>query len=131
MHNPSVVCRNPPTCSEESSTYGPHFSGSSEKSDWRKVCSLLKTNSSSGRIRTYNPSVNSRTAYSCLALQTQDLDARKADFPRIWGDFGGTLPTLLPTLLRASLQKAGFTAPILHAGAHAARPWHTAGLRNT
>ena len=30
---------------------------------------------SSGRIRTYNPSVNSRTADSRLALQKQDLDA--------------------------------------------------------
>ena len=46
---------------------------------------------SSGRIRTYNPSVNSRTAYSRLALQTQDLRARRADFPGNWGDSVGTL----------------------------------------
>ena len=29
-------------------------------------------------------------AYSRLALQTQDLDARKVNFLGIWGDFGGT-----------------------------------------
>ena len=46
---------------------------------------------SSGRTRTYNPSVNSRTAYSRLALQTQDLDALKVSFAGIWGEFGGTL----------------------------------------
>ena len=34
---------------------------------------------SSGRIRTYNPSVNSRRVHSRLALQTQDLDARKSN----------------------------------------------------
>ena len=45
----------------------------------------------SGRIRTYNPSVNSRTAYSRLALQTQDLYAQKADYRVNWGDSGGTL----------------------------------------
>ena len=46
---------------------------------------------SSGRTRTYNPSVNSRKAYSRLALQTQDLHARKADCRINWGDSGGTL----------------------------------------
>ena len=46
---------------------------------------------SSGRIRTYNPSVNSRTAYGRLALQTRDLGARKSNFPGILGDFGGTV----------------------------------------
>ena len=38
---------------------------------------------------TYNLSVNSRMAYSELALQTQDLDARKANSPGLLGDFGG------------------------------------------
>src|ERR1035441_7928564 len=47
---------------------------------------------SSGGTRTYNPSVNSRTAYSRLALQTQDLDAQKANYRVNWGDFGGTRP---------------------------------------
>ena len=41
--------------------------------------------------RCYKLSVHSRTAYSRLALQTRDLDARKANFAGIWGDFGGTL----------------------------------------
>ena len=39
---------------------------------------------SSGRTRTYNPSVNSRRAYDRLALQTQDLEARKVSFHGIW-----------------------------------------------
>jgi ribosome recycling factor len=40
--------------------------------------------------RTYNPSVNSRMAYSRLALQTRDLDVQKTNSRGIWGDFGGT-----------------------------------------
>jgi len=46
---------------------------------------------SSGRTRTYNPSVNSTTGCSRLTLQTQDLDARKTSLSGIWGDSGGTL----------------------------------------
>ena len=46
---------------------------------------------SSGRTRTYNPSVNSREAYSRLTLQTRDLDAPKSNFPGNWGDSGGTV----------------------------------------
>ena len=61
--------------------------GRSQKTDLKRRF----WDASSGRIRTYNPSVNSRTAHSRLALQTQDLDARKVNFPGIWGDFGGTL----------------------------------------
>ena len=49
-----------------------------------------KCSGSSGRTRTYNPSVNSRRVLSCLALQTQDLHVQKVNFPRIWGGFGGT-----------------------------------------
>src|ERR1700674_3245456 len=45
---------------------------------------------SSGRTRTYNPSVNSRTAYSRLTLQPQNLEVRNFDFLGNWGDFGGT-----------------------------------------
>ncbi len=41
---------------------------------------------SSGRTRTYNPSVNSRTAHSRLALQILDLHARNADYRVNWGD---------------------------------------------
>ena len=45
---------------------------------------------SSGRTRTYNPSVNSRTACSRLTLQTRDLDAPKCEFRvelgGLWGD---------------------------------------------
>jgi hypothetical protein len=45
---------------------------------------------SSGRTRTYNPSVNSRTAYSRLTLQTQVLRRAKTGFSRklggLWGD---------------------------------------------
>jgi len=37
---------------------------------------------SSGRTRTYNPSVNSRTAYSRLALQTQVLAQAKCGLSR-------------------------------------------------
>src|ERR1035438_2472898 len=33
-----------------------------------------------GRTRTYNPSVNSRTAHGRLALQTRDLDAQSTDY---------------------------------------------------
>src|ERR1039458_6533159 len=43
-----------------------------------------------GRIRAYNPSVNSRLACSRLALQIRDLDARKSDYRVNWGDSGGT-----------------------------------------
>ena len=50
----------------------------------------MKRTGSSGRTRTYNPSVNSRTASSHLTLQTQDLDAHNSDFPGNWGDSGGT-----------------------------------------
>ena len=39
---------------------------------------------------TYRPSVNSRTAYGRLALQTLDLDVKEADDRVNWGDFGGT-----------------------------------------
>ena len=63
---------------------------------------------SSGRIRTYNPSVNSRKAYSRFALQTQDLDVQNPNFPGIWGDFGGTLRRSSGT----SFRRDGFTAPI-------------------
>jgi hypothetical protein len=45
---------------------------------------------SSGRTRTYNPSVNSRMACSRLALQLQDLDVRNVDFLGIGGTPGGT-----------------------------------------
>jgi integrase len=50
----------------------------------------LKIIGSSGRIRTYNPSVNSRTAYSRLTLQTQLLRRVKNKLSRklggLWGD---------------------------------------------
>jgi hypothetical protein len=46
-------------------------------------------------VRTYNPSVNSRMGHSELALQTRDLDARKAIICGIWGYFWGTPPTLV------------------------------------
>src|ERR1035437_3901808 len=49
---------------------------------------------SSGRIRTSNPSVNSRTACSRLVLQTRDLDARKSNFTGIWGYYSGVLQVL-------------------------------------
>ena len=55
-----------------------------------------------------NPSVNSRKAYSRFALQTQDLDVQKPNFPGIWGDFGGTLRRSSGT----SFRRDGFTAPI-------------------
>src|ERR1035441_3217749 len=51
---------------------------------------VVKGFGSAGRTRTYNPSVNSRMAYSRLALQTQDLDALETNSAGIWGDFGGT-----------------------------------------
>ena len=44
---------------------------------------------SAGRTRTYNPSVNSRTACSRLTLQTQDLDAPESNFPGNWGGLWG------------------------------------------
>ena len=50
---------------------------------------------SAGRTRTYNPSVNSRTAFSRLALQTQDLHSQNADYRVNWGDSGGTLIDLI------------------------------------
>ena len=42
------------------------------------------------KTRTSNPSVNSTTGCSRLALQTQYLDARKVNFAVIWGDSAGT-----------------------------------------
>jgi hypothetical protein len=69
----------------------------------------LKRIGSSGMIRTYNPSVNSRTACSRLALQTRNLHARKADYRVNWGYSGGTLRHSSG----ASLQSAAFSAPIL------------------
>ena len=44
---------------------------------------------SSGRIRTYNPSVNSRMPVPRLTLQTLDLDAQQANFDVNWGPSGG------------------------------------------
>src|ERR1017187_3586838 len=49
-----------------------------------------------GRVRPlecqlYRRSVNSRRAYGRLALQTQDLDARKVDFRANWRDSGGSI----------------------------------------
>src|ERR1019366_3100467 len=41
-----------------------------------------------------NPSVNSRAACRPLALQTQDLHARKTEFRVNWGDSGGTLESV-------------------------------------
>src|ERR1039458_10117025 len=51
---------------------------------------LIDSIGSSGRIRTYNPSVNSRAAYSRHTLQTRDLRAPNADYRVNWGGFGGT-----------------------------------------
>jgi hypothetical protein len=56
------------------------------------VLNVLKFGSS-GRIRTYNPSVNSRTACSRLTLQTKGLRVYYAGFAGNWGDFGGTPET--------------------------------------
>src|ERR1035437_2397122 len=47
------------------------------------------TKTAPGHDFTYNPSVNSRTACSRLALQTLDLHARKTDYRVNWGDSGG------------------------------------------
>ena len=52
---------------------------------------------SSGRTRTYNPSVNSRGNRRTVALQTQGLPARNRIFAGIWGRFGGTPVFELPT----------------------------------
>ena len=50
---------------------------------------ILKSGSS-GRIRTYNPSVNSRNGFSRLTLQTQVLARAKCRFSQklggLWGD---------------------------------------------
>jgi serine/threonine protein kinase len=46
---------------------------------------------SSGRTRTYNPSVNSRMACSRLTLQPQDLETLTMILSANWGDSGGTL----------------------------------------
>ena len=51
----------------------------------------------------YNPSVNSRTAHSRLALQTLDLDARKTDYRVNWGDSGGTLGNVVARRLAERL----------------------------
>ena len=49
-----------------------------------------------GATRSYNSSVNSQMAYSRIALQTEDLDARKADYRvNLGGTFGGPPQTLL------------------------------------
>src|SRR5436190_10267570 len=48
-----------------------------------------KVSGSSGRTRTYNPSVNSRTACRRLALQPQDLQAQHPDYFGIWGGLRG------------------------------------------
>lgn len=50
---------------------------------------------SPSRTRTYNLSANSRMAFSRLALQTQDLYARKSNSSGNWGDFGGTLKGIM------------------------------------
>ena len=57
---------------------------------------------SSGRIRTYNPSVNSRTALSRLTLQTKGLHVYYAGFVGNWGDFGGTPCNILNNIRRES-----------------------------
>jgi hypothetical protein len=57
------------------------------------VLKLKDLTGSSGRIRTYNPSVNSRHGFSRLALQTLDLRTTKADYRVNWGDSGGTPPS--------------------------------------
>jgi len=55
---------------------------------------------SSGRIRTYNPSLNSRNGCSRLALQTQGLHARNSDYRVNWGDSGGTAHGFIETSTR-------------------------------
>ena len=45
---------------------------------------------SSGRTRTYNPSVNRRGNVVALLLQTQGLQAQFSKFAENWGRFGGT-----------------------------------------
>ena len=50
---------------------------------------------SSGRTRTYNPSVNSRTACSRLALQTLALRPAKVDLSRKLGGLWGTLGEII------------------------------------
>ena len=52
---------------------------------------------SSGRIRTYNPSVNSRHGFSRLTLQTQLFRRAKAGFSRKWGGSGGLTQPTEPT----------------------------------
>ena len=44
---------------------------------------------SPGRIRTYNPSVNSRNGFSRLTLQTQLFRRAKTGFSRKWGGLWG------------------------------------------
>jgi len=44
---------------------------------------------SSGRTRTYNPSVNSRRNLVAVVLQTKGLQAQFSNFAGNWGRFGG------------------------------------------
>jgi hypothetical protein len=55
------------------------------------ICKLLILIGSSGRIRTYNPSVNSRAASSRPALQTRILTCAKTEFPWKLGGLWGYL----------------------------------------
>ena len=64
--------------------------------------------------RTYNPSVNSRRVNSRLALQTQDLDALKSDFPGNWGNAGGTPIGRHATMI--ACEKAGCQACVIELG---------------
>ena len=70
---------------------------SNKRDSW--LTGLFEFGADAGRIRTYNPAVNSKTACSRLTLQTQDLAARRADYCVNLGDSGGT-PTCASSLRR-------------------------------
>ena len=84
--------RNLPTVVKEHPHKSPHTRARKAgfQEDFR--LQVYESIGSSGRTRTYNPSVNSRTACSRIALQTQDLDAKKPDFSvklgGLWGYSG-------------------------------------------
>src|SRR5260370_40780463 len=69
----------------------PHILPASGVSRGTEGLEVFERFGSSGRTRTYNPSVNSRMACSCLTWQLQDLDTSKLIFVGNWGDSRGTL----------------------------------------
>jgi len=75
--------------SQQFERFSPNGDFESVNSDIRVKSGRL-AHGSSGRTRTYNPSVNSRVACSRLVLQTKDLQAPISDFRGNWGDSGGT-----------------------------------------